>query len=65
MIMYLVQKGADVNLEDNEGHTAMDISVMRMNYEPARFLKKCGLEPKPKEFYDTKMWLKFDIELFF
>jgi ankyrin repeat protein len=38
--------GADITLLDNEGWNALDIAIIKMNYEAALLLKKAGLDPK-------------------
>jgi len=49
---------------DNEGYTAMDLAVIKQNYEVALQLKKSGASPKAPEFYEGKTWTKYDVELF-
>jgi hypothetical protein len=40
MIDFLLLNGADPNLEDNTGWNALDIAIIKMNYEAALSLKK-------------------------
>lgn len=65
MCEFLLDNGADITLEDNQGWNAIDISIIKMNYDTALLLKRKGLIPKEKEIYEPHVWQKYDIELFF
>lgn len=64
MCDYLMENGADITLEDNEGWNALDIAVIKMNYEAAQTLRRKGLKPREKELYEPNLWHKYDVELF-
>ena len=64
MVEFLIDHGADITLEDNEGWNALEIAIIKMNYEAALVLKKRGLQPRDKEFYEKYVWQKYDIGLF-
>ena len=64
MCEFLVDNGADLTMEDNQGWTALDITIIKMNYESALVLKRRGLEPRPKEMYENQLWQKYDIDMF-
>lgn len=46
MVQFLLDHGADVTLVDNEGWNALEIAIIKMNYEAGILLKRAGLEPK-------------------
>lgn len=52
------------DLEDNEGWNALDIAIIRMNYEVALLLFKVGLKPREAEVYIPHLWQKYDVNLF-
>ena len=56
MVKFLLEHGADITLVDNEGWNALDIAIIKMNYETALVLKRAGLEPKDKTFYEPHLW---------
>lgn len=64
MCNFLLENGADMHLEDNTGWNAMDITIIKMNYEAALALKRRGLVPKDTEMYLPHLWQKYDIEMF-
>ncbi|CAI2375388.1 unnamed protein product [Moneuplotes crassus] len=64
MVQFLVSQGADIEATNNEGLNALDVAIVRVSYATALFLKKQGLSPKPAEFYEDKLQVKFDVELF-
>jgi ankyrin repeat protein len=43
MCSFLLDHGADITLEDNQGWNALDIAIIKMNYESAIILKRRGL----------------------
>lgn len=43
MLDFLTENGADLTLEDNKGWNALDISIIRMNYESALNLTRRGM----------------------
>jgi ankyrin repeat protein len=51
MVALLAESGADIHLEDNEGWNALDIAIIKMNYEAALVLRRKGLQPKDVEMY--------------
>ena len=64
MIEYLINLGANITLEDNAGWNALDIAIIKMNYEAALALKKAGLEPREAEMYEKHLWQKYDTGMF-
>lgn len=64
MCGFLLDHNADPNLEDNQGWNALDIAIIKMNYESAIVLKRRGLVPKDQEFYFPHLWRKFDVAMF-
>lgn len=64
MCEFLLANGADITLEDNQGWNALDICIIKMNYDTALFLTRMGLRPRPKEFYENNLWQKYDVDLF-
>jgi len=42
--------------EDNEGWNALDIAIIKMNYDVALLLKNRGLVPRPREMYENNLW---------
>ncbi len=64
MCGFLLDHNADPNLEDKQGWNALDIAIIKMNYESAIVLKRRGLVPKDQEFYTPHLWRKFDIAMF-
>lgn len=52
----LLDNGIDIEAEDNAGWNALDIAIMKMNYDVALFLKKRGLIPRQKEMYENNLW---------
>ena len=64
MCNFLLENGADMHLEDNTGWNAMDISVLKMNYEAALALKRRGSAQKDMEMYLPHLWQKYDLEMF-
>ena len=64
MIEYLVTNGANIDLEDNQGWNALDIAIIRMNYESALILRRYGLKPRDVELYQPNLWQKYDVQLF-
>ena len=61
---YLLENGAALDLEDNEGWNALDIAIIRMNYQVALLLHQVGLKPRDKEMYEKSLWRKYDVGLF-
>lgn len=51
MIEYLLDNGADLLAEDNQGWNALDIAIIKMNYEAALALKRRGLQPREIDMY--------------
>lgn len=65
MVEFLLDNGADISLEDNQGWTAIDLCVIKMNYDAALMLKRRGLRPREKETYVKHLWQKYDLDMFF
>jgi len=61
LIEFLIENGADVTVEDKNKWNAMDLAIIRMNYEAALTLKKRGMQAKMKEDYENNLWHKYDI----
>ena len=65
MLNFLLDHGADMHLEDNFGWNAMDLSIVKMNYEAALALKRRGLLPKEDiDIYRPHLWQKYDVDMF-
>lgn len=64
MINFLLEKGADISVLNNEGDNALDIAISRVSYEAALILKKNGLDPKEEDYYTEKTATEFDIDVF-
>ena len=43
---------------------ALDIAILKMNYESAIVLKRRGLVPKDMDIYEPHVWRKYDIGMF-
>ena len=56
LIEYLIENGADITIEDKNKWNAMDLAIIRMNYEAALTLKKRGMQTKMKEDYENNLW---------
>jgi hypothetical protein len=52
----LIENGADITIEDKNKWNAMDLAIIRMNYEAALTLKKRGMQVKMKEDYENNLW---------
>ena len=64
MCDFLLHNNADINLVDNAGWNALDISIIKMNYESAIVLKRNGIVPQDIETYQAHVWRKYDIGMF-
>lgn len=64
MCDFLLDHNADIGLVDNEGWNALDIAIIKMNYESAIVLKRRGLVPRDQDFYVPHLWRKYDIAMF-
>lgn len=64
MCDFLMLHGADPTLEDNAGWNALDIAIIKMNYETALVFKREGLIPRNIEQYDGHLWQKYDVGMF-
>jgi hypothetical protein len=65
MVNFLLDYGADMHLEDNFGWNAMDLSIIKMNYEAALALKRRGLLPREDiDMYRPHLWQKYDVDMF-
>lgn len=64
MCEYLLDNGADITVEDEKGWNAIDLCLIKMNYEAALVLKRRGLQPKEKEVYADHVWQKYDLGMF-
>ncbi len=56
MCEYLLDQGADITLEDNQGWNALDLCIIKMNYDCALVLKRRGLQPRDRDMYDAHLW---------
>lgn len=56
MCEFLLDNGADLTLEDNQGWNALDIAIIRMNYDAALSLRRRGLLPREKEMYENQLF---------
>lgn len=65
MMQFLVDSGADVNAVDKDGHNALDIAIIRINFQAAKFLTKLGLQRRELTYYEGKTWRKYDIQMMF
>lgn len=64
MCEFLLDNGADLLAEDNQGWNALDLCIIKMNYDAALQLKRRGLQPRDKETYMDHLWQKYDVDLF-
>jgi ankyrin repeat protein len=64
MAEFLMDNGADVTAEDNQGWSALDIAIIKMNYEVALLLKRRGLKVRDRDIYEKNLWQKYDIDMF-
>jgi ankyrin repeat protein len=64
MCDFLLDHNAEISLVDNEGWNALDIAIIKMNYESAIVLKRRGLVPRDQDFYVPHLWRKYDIAMF-
>ena len=64
MCEFLLDNGADLFMEDNQGWNALDIAIIRMNYDAALVLKRRGLQPRDKEMYENQLFQRYDLEMF-
>jgi len=68
LIELLAERGANIELEDENGLNAFDLAVCQMSYKTALYLyKHHGMLPKAKEIYElhTVGGQGFDYELLF
>ena len=61
---FLLENGAAIDLEDNDGWNALDIAIIRMNYEVALLLHQVGLKPRDAQVYVNHLWQKYDVQMF-
>ena len=66
-IKFLIEKGAKIDHEDNDGLNAFDLCVTKILYQPALlFYQEYGQRQKTIEFYRKHVISQeFDFELFF
>jgi hypothetical protein len=64
MAEYLMDNGAQVDIEDNEGWNSLDLAVIKMNYDVALLLKRRGMVPREKEMYLKNLWQEYDLDMF-
>lgn len=65
MLEYLIENGADVNLIDKDGNSALDVAIIRINFKAAKMMTKAGLQRKDKAEYEGKTWRKYDLDMMF
>ena len=56
LAQFLLENGATTDAEDNDGWNALDIAIIRMNYEVALLLYNVGIKPRDTEFYKPNLW---------
>ena len=61
MIDLLLEHGADTTAVDKDGWNALDLAIVRINYQAAKKLTQAGLPRKQIEDYEGKTWRKYDI----
>ncbi len=64
MIEFLIEKGADVFIENKEGWNALDVAILKTCYHSARLLYKNGLRFKDPKMYLDHLRHAYDLELF-
>ena len=64
IVKYLIENGADINALNHRGENALDISICRMSYHTALFLKQQGMKPKDKWNYENKLAIDFNLDYF-
>ncbi len=64
MAEYLMDNGAQLDMEDNEGWNSLDLAIIKMNYDVAVLLKRRGMVPRDKEMYVKNLWQEYDLDLF-
>ncbi len=65
MIDLILENGGDIHLVDKDGWNALDIAILRINFQAAKILKKAGLQLKEIKDYENHTWRKYDLELMF
>mmetsp|Transcript_6669 Transcript_6669/g.10718 ORF Transcript_6669/g.10718 Transcript_6669/m.10718 type:complete len:265 (+) Transcript_6669:98-892(+) len=65
MLEFLLENGADPTLTDKDGWNALDIAIIRINFQAAKLLCKHGIQRKTIEEYEGKTWRKYDIQMMF
>lgn len=61
MIEFLLQHNADMNIVDQDGWNALDIAIIRINFQAAKMMTKAGMTRRPMAEYEGKTWRKYDI----
>jgi len=64
MSEYLMDNGAQLDMEDNDGWNSLDLAIIKMNYDVAVLLKRRGMVPRDKEMYIKNLWQEYDLDLF-
>lgn len=64
MVDFLISQGASLDATNEEGDNAIDLWVIRMCYETALFLKQQGMQPKQVDYYEGRLAVLYDVELF-
>lgn len=64
MVEFLIEKGADLQHENKEGHNALDLATIRMSFESAKILYKNGLRFKETGMYLPLLRHEYDIQMF-
>ena len=61
MIEFFLEQKADLSCVDKDGWNALDIAIIRINFQAAKILTKAGLTRRSIEEYEGKTWRKYDI----
>jgi hypothetical protein len=64
VVHFLLESGADGEIIDGDGYNAMDLAIVKMNYEAALALRKAGCATKAPDHYDGITWKPYDVEMF-
>ena len=64
MVEFLIEKGADLEVLNNDDNNAIDVAVERMSFKAAKVLYKNGLRFKNPNSYKEGIRHPFDVVLF-
>ena len=54
-----------MNLVDKDGWNALDIAIIRINFQAAKMMTKAGMTRRSLAEYEGKTWRKYDIQMMF